>query len=203
MTLGDDGGLSVDRLTGEAIAPLIAEFAQLRITVFHEWSYLYAGDADYEAWYLERFAKARDAVLVAVRDGGRDDGASSGLPLDQEMNDFQVPFRDTGRDVSTIFYFSESVLLAPYRGAGLGHRFFGAREAHARCLGRFTLTTFCAVKRDPADLRWPAGHRPLDDFWAKRGYRPAEGIVAHFPWTEIGDDTETVKPMQFWTRALD
>ena len=201
--LGDDRTLRLDSLAGDAITPLIADLAQLRITVFREWPYLYAGDVDYEAWYLERFAKARDAVLVTARDGDRLVGASSGLPLDQEMDDFQAPFRAAGQDIPSIFYFGESVLLAPYRSRGLGHRFFDLREAHARGLGRFSLTTFCAVTRDPADRRRPADYRPLDAFWRKRGYHPADGVIARFPWTEIGDDTETVKPMQFWTRPLD
>ena len=74
--LGDDRILRLDSLAGDAITPLIADLAQLRITVFREWPYLYAGDVDYEAWYLERFAKARDAVLVTARDGDRLVGAS-------------------------------------------------------------------------------------------------------------------------------
>lgn len=74
--MGEDTTLKLNCLTGDAITPLIGDLARLRITVFREWPYLYAGDVDCEAWYLERFAKARDAVLVTARDGDRLVGAS-------------------------------------------------------------------------------------------------------------------------------
>jgi hypothetical protein len=37
-----------------------------------------------------------------------------------------------GMDVGRVFYFGESMLLPRCRGRGIGHAFFGHREAHAR-----------------------------------------------------------------------
>ena len=53
---------------------------------------------------------------------------STGLPLSAEHDEFTAPFEARGFDVSAIFYCAESVLVAPYRGQGLGHAFFDARE---------------------------------------------------------------------------
>jgi hypothetical protein len=48
----------------------------------------------------------------------------------------------------------------------------------------------------------PSGHRPLDPFWRKRGYRPLPGMIAHFSWLDVGETAETSKPMQFWGRGF-
>ncbi|OOC48219.1 hypothetical protein B0684_11135 [Thioalkalivibrio versutus] len=85
--------------------------------------------------------------------------------------------------------------------SGAGHRFFDEREAAARRLG-FAHATFCAVVRPEDHPRRPAGYRSLDGFWKKRGYRRAEGRVGHFPWPDIGERQESLKPLQFWWRRL-
>ncbi len=175
--------------------------ARLRLTVFREWPYLYAGTMDYERWYLERFARAPGAIVVAAFAGSELVGAATGAPLAHEHDAFKAPFHERGYAAETIFYFAESLLLPAYRGQGIGHRFFDRREAHAIRLG-FESATFCAVVRpDDHPLR-PPGHRPLDAFWRKRGYTPVAGLRADFGWQDLDRDEETRKPMQFWLRRI-
>jgi len=196
--------LEVDILTGpEQIATAIENLAQLRITVFREWPYLYDGTLDYEREYLEKFAASPGSIVVAARDRNRMVGASTGMPLDGEHEEFVAPFTEHGLDPADIFYCAESVLLAPYRGRGLGHRFFDEREAHARRLGGFRYLTFCGVIRPEDHPLRPADYRPLDAFWRKRGYAPVPGLIGQFPWRDIGEEEETPKPMQFWMRPID
>lgn len=79
-----------------AIAPLIPELAELRIAVFREYPYLYAGTLDYEARYLQTYADSPDSLCVLVRDAGRVVGAATALPLADETLEFQRPFLDSG-----------------------------------------------------------------------------------------------------------
>lgn len=193
--------MHIESLHGAAIGQVLQPLAELRIQVFREFPYLYDGHAAYEAWYLERFATAPDALLVAARDSDRLVGAATAAPLAHEHDDFKAPFRHHGIDPKTVFYLAESVLLPAYRGRGIGHAFFDQREAAGRRLG-FARAAFCAVIRpDDHPLR-PAGYRPLDDFWRKRGYRPIDGLTTTFPWRELAETEETAKPMQFWLRDL-
>ena len=93
------------------------------------------------------------------------------------------------------------MLLPEYRGRGIGHAFFDAREAKARELGRHVMA-FCSVKRPDDHPMRPAHFRTNDDFWRGRGYAPVEGAVAEFSWQDIGAPGETVKPLQIWARRL-
>ena len=114
---------------------------------------------------------------------------------------FARPLRAPIITPEQIFYCAESVLLPDYRGQGAGHRFFDLREQHARALG-LRFAAFCSVKRPEDHPARPHGYRPLDGFWRKRGYAPLPGVVAQFTWRDLGDATDTAKPLQVWMRAL-
>lgn len=191
----------VETLPAHRIEQAIDALAALRIAVFAEWPYLYAGDADYERDYLAEFAAAPHAALVIARDGDGIVGAATASPLAAQKDEFMAPFVAAGWDVARTFYFGESVLLPGYRGQGIGHAFFDHREAASRAAGA-RISTFCAVQRPFDHPLRPADYRPLDGFWAKRGYAKVEGLVTSFDWLDIGEAQETPHPMQFWARAL-
>lgn len=192
---------SIRPLTGAALEAALDDVARLRIAVFHDWPYLYDGDLEYERKYLQSYRDSDRAIVVGAFDGDRLIGASTGAPLAEHAEDFAAAFDGTGLDLSEIFYCAESVLLAEYRGQGVGHRFFDQREAHARRLG-FTKCAFCSVQRPADHPMMPASYRPLDTFWRARGYTPLPGVIAQFSWKDIGEDAETQKPLQFWMRDL-
>lgn len=190
--------LRFNALTGENIAPVIDALAHLRIRVFRDWPYLYAGDENYERRYLSVYRDNPRAVVVCAFDGGALVGAATGLPLGDAEPEFSAAFDHTHIDPAQVFYCAESVLLPQYRGQGAGHRFFDLREAHARALDARYIA-FCSVIRGDHPAR-PADYRPLDPFWRKRGYTPLQGVVARFSWRDIGRDTETEKSLQFWMK---
>ncbi len=189
-------------LTGPALVQALPALAQLRITVFRDFPYLYDGTIAYEQDYLTRFAASHGAICVAAYDGATIVGASTGAPMAEHASEFGAPFIAKGYDLSKLFYCSESVPLKSHRGHGLGHAFFDQREAHARSLGGFTQSTFSSVIRPPDHPLRPAGYQPLDAFWTKRGYAKADGIVAAYTWKDIDQPLETPKRMQFWIKAL-
>ncbi|WP_188054683.1 GNAT family N-acetyltransferase [Sphingosinithalassobacter sp. CS137] len=188
-------------LTGASIEPMIAELARLRIAVFRAWPYLYQGDERYEREYLRAFACAPHAVLVVARDGRTIVGAATASPMTGQDAEVRSPFAQRNIPIDDLFYFGESVLLSEYRGRGVGHAFFDAREAHARACGA-DRTTFCAVVRPSDHPLRPADNRPLDGFWRKRGYAPVKGLTTSFEWKDIDRAESDPHPMQFWMRGL-
>lgn len=193
--------LVVRVLTGTEILAAADDLARLRMTVFAEWPYLYDGDEAYEAEYLREFVAADDAVMIAAYDGPRIVGAATASPMAGQDAGFRAPFERYGLDIANLFYFGESVLLAEYRGRGIGHAFFDHREAEARRRGAKS-ACFAAVIRPADHPARPAGHVPLDLFWRKRGYEPVEGLIATMDWKDHDEAGESVKPMQCWLRTF-
>ena len=194
--------LEVKSVTGADILSVLPDLSRLRIIVFHDWPYLYQGTLEYEEKYLEKFAKAKGAVVVCAYDGDQMVGASTGAPMIEHADEFGEPFKKAGYDISKIFYCGESVLLKSHRGHGLGHAFFDGREAQAKKLGGFTHSTFCRVVRPDDHPLKPKDYAPLDPFWRKRGYEPVEGLVATYDWQDVDQPGETTHQMQFWMKKL-
>lgn len=189
-------------VTGAAIDQHIPDLARLRIEVFRAWPYLYAGDPDYEADYLRTYRDAPGSIVVLALAAGTVVGAATALPLGSETTAVQAPFLAAGIDPAGVFYLGESVLLPAYRGRGIGVRFFAEREAHGRRLlgAQLRWFAFCAVERAPDDPRRPPDHMPLDGFWTRRGYHRRADLHTSFIWQELGETTQSAKPMVFWLK---
>ncbi|MCB1420011.1 MAG: GNAT family N-acetyltransferase [Notoacmeibacter sp.] len=193
--------VEVRRLTRDETAAAFDDLARLRITVFRDWPYLYDGDLAYERRYLGNFLAAPQAVVIGALDGDRLVGAATASPLTVHHPEFAEPVRAAGMDPAGIFYFGESVLLADRRGQGIGVRFFEEREAAARELG-FVTCLFSAVVRPETHPLRPEGHVSLNGFWRNRGYERVADLVTTFSWKDIGEKSETPKPMEYWRKSL-
>ena len=192
--------MEVRALSGIEIAAHLADLAALRIAAFADYPYLYDGDAAYEAEYLREFAAAPDAALVAAFDGERVVGAATASPMWAQKPAIRAPFEERGIDTNRLFYFGESVLLLEYRGRGLGHAFFDAREAAADKAGA-NAACFAAVIREEDHPKRPAGYHPLDEFWRKRGYEQVPGLVSELSWKQHGEAEERLNRLQYWMRT--
>lgn len=176
--------------------------SSLRITVFRDFPYLYEGSRDYEKKYLNRYIEARSSALFCIFDKSDLVGASTVLKLSEEDSAIQSPFAKNGNDLNAIYYFGESLLLKPYRGLGLGHYFFDAREDFAKKDKSCKLTTFCAVERQVGHPLRPPDYVPLNAFWQKRGYQKNESLFTELNWLDLNEQTETNKKMIFWTKKI-
>ncbi len=194
--------IEVRRFSGSDATAYIRDLARLRIEVFREFPYLYAGSLDYESDYLRTYLDVADSVVVIARDGDRVVGVSTGLPLVAETDNVKQPFLAQRRDPGKVFYFGESVLQRAYRGRGLGVRFFDEREAHARTCARFDYAAFCAVHREADHPRRPADYVPLDAFWINRGYRKHPELRTTFSWQDLDEASASPKPMVFWLKRI-
>jgi GNAT superfamily N-acetyltransferase len=193
--------LIVERVQGADIERHLLALANLRISVFREFPYLYVGSLDYERSYLANYAASPTSLVVIARDEDRVVGASTAMPLATHSDDVLPALRDAGYASDRVFYFGESVLDPAYRGRGLGNAFFVEREAHARA-HHFTTAAFCAVERPTDHPRRPIDYQPLDGLWIKHGFIKRPDITTTFSWRDLDDTVETPKPMVFWTKEL-
>lgn len=188
-------------VSGAQIKPHIPELAKLRIQVFREYPYLYEGTDENEADYLQTYTRSPRAMVALAFEQGRLFGASTGLPMADEVAAFRQPFEDKGINTQDLFYGGETVLLADFRGRGFYRSFLEARENYAHGLGLKTIC-FCAVRRERDDPRKPEGYQPLDEVWKHFGYQPRADLVAHFPWKEVGGAEEINHDLMFWLKTL-
>lgn len=110
------GKASIRVLNRQQIKRIIPALADLRISVFRDYPYLYDGDAEYERSYLKAYETSEQAIIVGAFNGGRLIGAATGTPLADHHDEFAEAFAGTGIDIDSTFYCAESVLLSEYRG---------------------------------------------------------------------------------------
>ncbi|MGR3811015.1 GNAT family N-acetyltransferase [Jiulongibacter sp. NS-SX5] len=193
--------LAFRKFMGTEIPKILQPLAELRIQVFREFPYLYDGSLAYEQEYLKTYIEASDSFLFAVFDEEKLVGATTCIALEQETLEVRKPFLEKKIELSTVCYFGESILLKPYRGLGLGVRFFEEREAYAQEIKR-PLAAFCAVQRPAEHPLRPENYKDLSSFWQKRGYQKSTNLVSEFNWKDIDEDEETPKRMEYWTKTL-
>lgn len=198
----DNTSIRTAVVTGADLVPWLQAVAALRIRVFRDFPYLYDGSLEYERDYLRTYAETDTGICVLALDGDRVVGASTGLAMADETDEFRRPLVEAGLDIDSVFYCAESVLLPDYRGQGLYRAFFAERETHARALGK-TVSVFCAVQRPDSHPLKPEGYQPLDPVWRRFGYRPMPDIQATFPWKDIDQPVETDKPLMFYRKYLE
>ncbi|GBR05629.1 N-acetyltransferase [Gluconacetobacter liquefaciens] len=194
--------VTIETLTGDHILPVLPDLARLRIAVFREWPYLYDGDVAYEEKYLQFYVRSEGAAVIVARDGESVVGASTCLPMRDELDAIRAPFEARGLSADDFFYFGESVLLDAYRGQGLGVRFFEERERHALASSASNFATFCSVRRADDHPARPPGATTLHGFWAKRGFQPLPGVTCALDWKEPGQSGETSHKLDFFIKSL-
>ncbi|MBK7426223.1 MAG: GNAT family N-acetyltransferase [Saprospiraceae bacterium] len=203
MTEDVKSRLQFRKYKGAAIAHVFDDLAQMRMDVFREFPYLYdGGDLSYEMKYLQTYADSDRSMALTVYDGDKIIGATTCLPLADEIAEVREPFEKEGPEMEKVFYFGESIVLKPYRGLGLGHLFFDEREKHASSFGEYEWTSFCAVNRGNIHPYQPKDYRPNDAFWNKRGYTKVPELKTTMSWADVGENGQSDKLMEFWMRKL-
>lgn len=202
MTSGNDH-LTIHQLHGQELLPWLDSLGALRISVFHEYPYLYDGNLEYERDYLSTYVRSAGSMVALVTSGSSSEvlGATTCIPLVDEGAEFQQPFLEHGYDLKEICYFGESILTPSLRGQGIGKQFFQYREAHARSLG-LKVAAFCAVDRPADHPLSPPGYRKLDEFWLAQGFKRHAELQATFVWKEIQEEVESPKTLTFWLKDL-
>lgn len=189
-------------LRGPEIGQRLEQLAELRMTVFGDWPYLYDGTMEQERYFLRFYLDSPDTLACVVVDNDQAVGLSTAMPLMDEDPVLRQPFEEQGFDPERICYLAESILLPEYRGRGFYRRFFEAREEHARKLGGYDYTAFCSVERPKDHPRRPPDYQPLDPIWKHFGYEPREDLVAYYAWKDHDDEHETPKPLKFWLKPV-
>jgi GNAT superfamily N-acetyltransferase len=194
--------IHVRSFTGSGLKLYLHSVAKLRMEVFREYPYFEEPDPDRETQYLRKLSSSKESIGVLIFDNTTLVGASLGHPLSIEEASLHRPFKERQLNVESYFFFGDSALLRAYRGRGIGHHFFDAREAQVAHHKKFKHICFCVPDCPENDPQKPKDYIPLHDFWRKRGYVQHPDMKCTLSWKGIGEAHSTEKQMNYWIKDL-
>lgn len=193
--------ISYVEVSGKNLDQYLDQLANLRITVFKEFPYLYDGNLDYEREYLKTYLHSQNSYIILALNNEKVIGASTCIAMKDADQDFKKAFAKKEFDHSKMVYFGESILLKEYRGNKIGHEFFKRREDFSKNLiPNLEYTTFCAVDRPSDHPLRPSNYQPLNSFWNRMGYQMLGNIKAYYTWKDIDQNLDTQKAMSVWLK---
>lgn len=190
--------IHVRAFTGSGLKPYLHSVAKLRMEVFKDFPYYEEPDLDRETHYLRKIVTHKETIGVLIFDNTTLVGVSLGSPLSIEEPAIQKPFIDRKLPVDAYFFFDDSALLKQYRGRGIGHHFFDARENHVAHFKKYQHICFCVP--DCLESKYPKDYIPLHDFWRKRGYVHHPEIQCKLLWKDLNQTQPSEHPLNFWIK---
>ncbi len=194
--------IHVRSFTGSGLKPYLHSMAKLRMEVFKEYPYFEEPDLEKETQYLRKIAMEKETIGVLIFDNTTLVGTSLGYPLRTENPAAHHPFLEHNLAIDSYFYFGDSVLLKHYRGRGIGHHFFDAREIHVSHFKKYRHICFCVPDCPEPDPERPKDFIPLHDFWRKRGYVHHPELKCRMSWRRHDEAHPSEKQMSFWIKDL-
>ncbi|MDN3506687.1 MAG: GNAT family N-acetyltransferase [Simkaniaceae bacterium] len=184
------------------ILPFLDEVAELRIKIFREWPYLYDGDIKTENNYLKAFADTKDSLLVLAKEYEKIVGVVMGLPVAESMKQIQEEYQRQNVSTDGIFYLADAIILAPYRGQGIGTRMLQIFENLVVEMQKYDQISFCEIVRDQNHPLKPKDYQSLDAFWEQLDFYPIPGWQTSFDYLDIGNSEETPHLMRFRRKII-
>lgn len=186
-----ENNLCIKSFSGTEAKPYLSEIAQLRITMFREFPYLYEGDIEYEKMYLETYFKSPNSNILLLFDReGAVVGFSNSIPLNEEMLEIQQPFLDQGIDPSTYLYIGEAMVKKEYQGMLIFHQ-MALHHKEVALKNGYEHVTFMTVFREDNHPEKPHDYKSLEPIWRHYGFEIMKNLTITMNWMRI--DTHKVQ----------
>jgi GNAT superfamily N-acetyltransferase len=188
-------------LQGSQIQEYLEQIAQLRLTIFMEYPYLYDGGLKDELVYLQHYANHAEATAIISLCGNQLVGAVTAIPLQCESEELTFPVAATQYPVERTIYIGELLLFPDYRNKGLGTRLLSRIVQHFHSQKNYEYLISATVKRAEDHPCRPEGYVPIERFLQRNQFAKISGVTTHFTWKEI-DGIHRDHEMQFWIKVL-
>jgi GNAT superfamily N-acetyltransferase len=188
-------------LKGSQIQDYLEQIAQLRLTIFKEYPYLYDGGLKDELVYLQHYTNHAEATAIITSCGNELAGAVTAIPLQYESEEITSPLASMQYPVECTIYIGELLFYPDYRNKGLGTRLLSGIEQHFHSQKNYEYLTSATVNRAEDHLCRPEGYVPIERFLQRNQFAKMPGVTTHITWKEI-DGVHRDHEMQFWIKAL-
>lgn len=182
----------------------IDQMADMRITYFREFPYLYEGSKEYELHYLNQYKqKAVDAYLVQAFDQDKLVGILTGCAFKSDIEvirDGAQLFAQKELWVDNYYYIGEAIIIPEYQGRKILPQLIFKLGKTIRKLNKYQSLCFLTVIRKDDDSRKPVDYHSSDQLWLKLGCQKTD-ITCSFEWPTIMSDNSVqniLNEVQFW-----
>ena len=84
----------------------------------------------------------------------------------------------------------------------MGTELLHQAEVWVSQLNKYTTYILATVIRPATHLLKPVNYEVSDFLWKKFGYKPLKNKTCTISWKELGEVSETDKPMLFWSKEV-
>lgn len=194
-------GVSLQAFTGEEAKKYLKQIANIRITMFKEFPYLYEGVLEDEEEYLNIYFSSINSIVLLVLDGDKVVGFSNSIPLNEEIEEMKTPFIKNDIDINKYLYIGELMIKEKYRTRGLSNIIAKYHEEHAREKNYTNMIFMTVIRPDNHPLK-PDNYRSLEPLWKSLGYKALEGIKINFSWKQVDSKTPQENQLRIWSKEL-
>ncbi len=176
--------ITIEHIYGGDIAGYVETLANLRISTFREYPYLYEGNVTYEKSYLKGYTENEKSTLLLAKVNGELAGVLTGLPLASQsdiVKDAQFIFESNGLISKDYYYLGEVIILPQYRRVAVIRKLFLAQLAQIK---KWRYRSLCALVVERTDNHWlkPLDYKEPDKLWARAGFKKTNlSLTYHWP----------------------
>lgn len=191
---------------GKEISNWIEAVANLRISEFKKFPYLYVGNIETETKYLTGYSQDDYSIFAIAFCNNEIVGITTGIPLLSTAGvttDMPEIFKKNGIDPSDYYYCGEFIVLPQYRGRGIAKKLFTAQVNYAKQCGYKNLFLMTVDREENHPLK-PHDYISTDSLWEKFGFVKTN-MKLQQAWPTILADNNIVNAdnvLSFWVKKL-
>jgi hypothetical protein len=180
--------------------------AQLRISEFKEYPYLYSGNIEAERKLVAEYAQDEKGMIVVAKINGKTAGLLSGIPLvsnAQIVSGIKAFFEKQKVNINEYYYCGEGIILPEFRHLGLIKMLLNKQDEQAK-KWQFKYVCALTVFRDETYFPKPKAYTSTDSLWTHLGFIKTN-LRTNFIWPTIQKNNSIIEQentVEFWTKTL-
>lgn len=198
--------IEIEMKLGKEIAPFVDDVGKIRLDLFKEYPYLYAGDLAGERKYLSLYTLDPHSILAIAKVNEQFAGISIGTPLLGKANlfpDAKQLFESIQLKAAECYYYGDVLILKPYRGLSIVTKFFHKQDVLIKSWGYKYACSMTVIREEDHPLK-PKNYQSDDAIGKHFGYTKT-AIKIKVNWPTMQPDY-SVKNMDnelvFWVKKL-
>jgi len=192
----------IEILKGNEVIAYLPKLAELRLSFYREYPYLYEGNLADEENYLSLYANSENSLLAVAKNGEEVVAAVTGIPLLESAEENIKLFAQKGIPAEHLFYLGEIVLSQEYQKSGVQQELYQQFEKAVIGLKRYDAIVVCEIERGSEDSKRVSSALSSEVCWEGRGFTRQPEWSTHYTWKDVGDVETTHHLMVFWGKGL-